>query len=51
MTPESSRFQAQEQESCMGRRRLLPTGLGVNPMITIESVAHKIARGIAAELC
>jgi long-chain-alcohol oxidase len=28
----------------------LPTGLGVNPMITIEAVAHKIARGIAASL-
>jgi choline dehydrogenase-like flavoprotein len=28
----------------------LPTGLGVNPMITIEAVAHKIARGMAAGL-
>jgi long-chain-alcohol oxidase len=28
----------------------LPTGLGVNPMVTIEAAAHKIARGIAAEL-
>jgi choline dehydrogenase-like flavoprotein len=28
----------------------LPTGLGVNPMITIEAVAHKIARGMAAQL-
>jgi long-chain-alcohol oxidase len=28
----------------------LPTGLGVNPMITIEAVAHKIARGMAATL-
>jgi long-chain-alcohol oxidase len=28
----------------------LPTGLGVNPMVTIEAVAHKIARGMAAEL-
>jgi choline dehydrogenase-like flavoprotein len=28
----------------------LPTGLGVNPMITIEAAAHKIARGMAAKL-
>jgi long-chain-alcohol oxidase len=28
----------------------LPTGLGVNPMVTIEAAAHKIARGIAAKL-
>ena len=28
----------------------LPTALGVNPMVTIEAVAHKIARGVAAEL-
>jgi long-chain-alcohol oxidase len=28
----------------------LPTGLGVNPMVTIEAAAHKIARGIAARL-
>jgi long-chain-alcohol oxidase len=29
---------------------VLPTNLGVNPMITIEAAAHKIARGIASEL-
>ena len=29
---------------------VLPTGLGVNPMVTIEGAAHKIARGIAARL-
>jgi long-chain-alcohol oxidase len=29
---------------------VLPTGLGVNPMVTIEAAAHKIARGMAAEL-
>ena len=29
---------------------VLPTGLGVNPMITIEAAAHKIARGMAASL-
>jgi long-chain-alcohol oxidase len=28
----------------------LPTGLGVNPMVTIEAVAHRIARGMAASL-
>ena len=28
----------------------LPTGLGVNPMVTIEGAAHKIARGVAARL-
>ena len=28
----------------------LPTGLGVNPMVTIEATAHKIARGMAAKL-
>jgi long-chain-alcohol oxidase len=28
----------------------LPTGLGVNPMVTIEGAAHKIARGMAARL-
>jgi long-chain-alcohol oxidase len=28
----------------------LPTGLGVNPMVTIEAAAHKIARGMAAKL-
>ena len=29
---------------------VLPTGLGVNPMITIEAAAHKIARGMVASL-
>jgi long-chain-alcohol oxidase len=29
---------------------VLPTNLGVNPMVTIEAAAHKIARGIASEL-
>jgi choline dehydrogenase-like flavoprotein len=29
---------------------LLPTGLGVNPMVTIEAAAHKVARGMAAAL-
>jgi long-chain-alcohol oxidase len=29
---------------------VLPTGLGVNPMVTIEGAAHKIARGIVARL-
>jgi long-chain-alcohol oxidase len=29
---------------------LLPTGLGVNPMITIEAAAHRVARGMAAKL-
>jgi choline dehydrogenase-like flavoprotein len=29
---------------------VLPTGLGVNPMVTIEGAAHKIARGVAAGL-
>jgi long-chain-alcohol oxidase len=29
---------------------VLPTGLGVNPMVTIEGAAHKIARGIVAGL-
>jgi choline dehydrogenase-like flavoprotein len=28
----------------------LPTGLGVNPMVTIEGAAHKIAGGLAARL-
>jgi long-chain-alcohol oxidase len=29
---------------------VLPTNLGVNPMVTIEAAAHKIARGMAAKL-
>jgi long-chain-alcohol oxidase len=29
---------------------LLPTGLGVNPMVTIEAAAHKISRGLAERL-
>jgi long-chain-alcohol oxidase len=29
---------------------VLPTNLGVNPMITIEAAAHKIARGMASEM-
>jgi long-chain-alcohol oxidase len=29
---------------------VLPTALGVNPMITIEAAAHRIARGIAQKL-
>ena len=29
---------------------VLPTGLGVNPMVTIEAAAHKIARGMAKAL-
>jgi choline dehydrogenase-like flavoprotein len=29
---------------------LLPTGLGVNPMITIEAAAHKVARGIVGAM-
>ena len=29
---------------------VLPTGLGVNPMVTIEAAAHKIARGMARSL-
>ncbi|MCL6437324.1 MAG: GMC family oxidoreductase N-terminal domain-containing protein [Rubrobacteraceae bacterium] len=29
---------------------VLPTGLGVNPMVTIEAVAHKIARGIVERI-
>lgn len=29
---------------------VLPTGLGVNPMVTIEAAAHKIARGMAGRL-
>jgi long-chain-alcohol oxidase len=29
---------------------VLPTGLGVNPMVTIEAAAHKIARGMARAL-
>jgi long-chain-alcohol oxidase len=29
---------------------VLPTGLGVNPMVTIEAAAHKISRGLAERL-
>jgi choline dehydrogenase-like flavoprotein len=29
---------------------VLPTGLGVNPMVTIEAAAHRIARGLAERL-
>jgi choline dehydrogenase-like flavoprotein len=29
---------------------VLPTGLGVNPMVTIEAAAHKISRGLADKL-
>jgi long-chain-alcohol oxidase len=29
---------------------VLPTNLGVNPMVTIEAAAHKIARGMVARL-
>ncbi|TCJ13878.1 FAD-binding protein [Rubrobacter taiwanensis] len=29
---------------------VLPTGLGVNPMVTIEAAAHRIARGIAGRM-
>ena len=29
---------------------LLPTGLGVNPMVTIEAAAHKISTGLAERL-
>ena len=29
---------------------VLPTGLGVNPMVTIEAAAHRISRGLAERL-
>jgi long-chain-alcohol oxidase len=35
---------------CVVDGAVLPTGLGVNPMVTIEAAAHKISRGLAERL-
>jgi choline dehydrogenase-like flavoprotein len=34
----------------VGDASTFPTACGVNPMISIESTAHMVARGIAARL-